>query len=220
MWDYFGLNPFPLEQVVEEGAIFFLFASMGAFFFVASGSVNSYVIYNKLMLKENTSKQLLLGGLVTGIILLLFNYIQHIFFVRGLDDVTTQSPGFENSTAIIPYFILYGRLPNPIISPFLAINLGTLGMIGITVIIITIVLVTLSSIQKEKFRTSLNIFYILITIALTIIILTPFIRLLIGQIAIDSFYEGNYVLAILTLPLVNGNFPIFPHIAYGFIGAV
>jgi hypothetical protein len=220
LWDYFGLNPIPLDQVLREGAIFFLFASMGAFFFVASGAVNSYVIYQRLKTSRNTPKQLILGGLITGLSLIVFTYIQEIFLVRGLDDVTTQSPGFENSTSIIPYFILYGRLPDPIISPYVMINIGTLSMIGITVIFISILLGVIYSKWKTRFEDSQTIYYFLMFIGVLILVLTPFMRLLIGQLAIDAYESGNYLVAFFTIPLVNGNFPIFPHIAYGCFGAV
>ena len=94
----------------------------------------------------------------------------------------------------------------------------TLSMIGITVAFVSIVLGGLY--YWKGLDNSRRIYYALAFLTVVIFVVTPFLRQLIGEAATNAFYDGDYIFAFFAMPLASGLMPIFPHLAYGFLGAM
>jgi peptidoglycan/LPS O-acetylase OafA/YrhL len=215
LWDYFfpnytgGEPPLGLSLLV-------LFLTMAGIFYVISGAVNSYMIHKRLSSGRSSVREVILGGWITGIILISFNVLLRSIFSRTIDDVTSS---YDNATGFLTYFILYGNFPEPLVNPGNFIDIDTLAMIGITIIFISTLLGLIY--KWTHFENPKKIYILLMVIGTLIMVVTPFLRLVIGfQTASDAFNADNYILAIMVFPLTSGYFPIFPYLSYGCFGAI
>jgi hypothetical protein len=127
-------------------------------------------------------------------------------------------PSLQNGTGILTYFILHGRLPDPLVLPGQWLGLETLAMIGWTIIFVSTVLGLLS-----KWRGLANptlVYSFLASLGIVVLLITPLLRTAVGEAIATAAYNGEYIIAYFTTPLTFGMMPLFPHLAYGCFGAI
>jgi surface polysaccharide O-acyltransferase-like enzyme len=220
IWDYYRQDPD--ADIFSVGfLILTLFTNMAGIFFCISGAVNSYVNINRLDEGKVTSKQVLFKSFSTGFILLILSLLFRYFLLRTTDNVVSYIPGTEtiqhwNETGVLPYMILYGVYPVKF-NIFVLFHMGTLSMIGYSIITVSIVLVLYHKIKGLDDPQGLRKLFLVIGIA---IFLTSGLtyRFLYGPIQ-QAVNEGNIAAGIFLSPLFIGKFSVFPHLAYGFFGA-
>jgi hypothetical protein len=220
LWDWF-FQTYAGGELPLEIALLYLFITMAGIFYVISGSVYAFMILKRLSAGKITEKQVILGGWVTGFLLIGYSYIMRIFLIRFLDDtmpLVVMDSSLQNGTGILTYLILHGRLPDPLILPGQWLGLETLAMIGWTIIFISTVL---GLVAKWKGLGNPRLVYpFLAVLGVVILIMTPILRATIGEVIHDAAYNGEYLLAFFTTPLTFGMMPLFPHLAYGCFGAM
>jgi hypothetical protein len=155
------------------------------------------------------------------LILIVYSSIMRIFLIRFIDDtmpLAQVDPTLDNGTGILPYLILHGRLPDPLVLPGQFIGIETLAMIGFTIIFVS---TFLGLLYRWKGLENPRFFYILLAITgAVILIVSPILRVTIGLAAESAFQNGDYLVAFFTYPLTNGMMPLFPHLSYGCFGAM
>jgi len=220
IWDYYRQHP--EAQILSVGfLIFTLFTNMAGIFFCISGAVNSYVNINRLKSGQLTTKQVLLKSLSTGLILLVISLLFKYFLLRTTDNIVSFIPGTDtiqhwNETGVLPYMVLYGVYPAKF-NILILFKMGTLSMIGYSIITVSIVLVLYHKRKGiDNSRGLRNLFLILGIIIFLTSGLTY--RFLYGPVE-RAVNGGNMAAAIFLSPLFIGKFSIFPHLAYGFFGA-
>jgi len=221
LWDWFFQTFDGTTDLPPEIAILYLFITMAGIFYVISGAVYSFMIHKRLSSGNLSEKQVILGGWATGLILIVYSSIMRIFLIRFIDDtmpLAQVDPTLGNGTGILPYLILHGRLPDPLVLPGQFIGIETLAMIGFTIIFVSTVLGLL---YRWKGLENPRFFYILLAITgAVILIVSPILRVTIGLAAESAFQNGDYLVAFFTYPLTNGMMPLFPHLSYGCFGAM
>ncbi len=221
LWDWFFQTFDGSTELPPEIGILYIFITMAGIFYVISGAVYSFMIYKRLVARKITEKQVILGGWVTGFLLIGYSAIMRIFLIRFLDDtmpLVIADPTLENGTGILPYLILHGRLPDPLVLPGQVIGLETLAMIGWTIIFVSTflgLLYKLKGTENPRF-----IYLLLACMGVVILCASPILRFVIGETAQLAFQNGDYILAFFTMPLTNGMMPLFPHLSYGCFGAM
>lgn len=220
IWDYYRQNP-EADIFTVGFLILTLFTNMAGIFFCISGAVNSYVNINRLKEGKVTSKQVLFKSFSTGFILLILSLLFRYFLLRTTDNVVSFIPGTDtiqhwNETGVLPYMVLYGVYPVKF-NIFVLFHMGTLSMIGYSIITVSIVLVLYHKIKGLDDPQGLRKLFLIIGIA---IFLTSGLtyRFLYGPIQ-QAVNEGNIVAGIFLSPLFIGKFSVFPHLAFGFFGA-
>jgi hypothetical protein len=221
VWDYYADHANTFSTLSTGETVLFLFITMAGIFYCISGFVNSYIFFDRYQSKKNSLKQLLMGGIITGLILIAFEYIFSSFLLRSVDDVvglTSKGVKYVNSTSLVSYLIQYGKLPSPLVNPDPIINIGTLDMIGITAIFVSIVMyLGFKKIQENDTKPLIRIFGIL---GIIIFGLSLIFRMWFGEFSSNALANKNYLVAFFTQPLINGLFPVFPFLAYGCFGAM
>jgi len=220
IWDYYRQHP-EAEILSVAFIIFTLFTNMAGIFFCISGAVNSYVNINRLKSGQLNSKQVLLKSFSTGFILLILSLLFKYFLLRTTDNIVSFIPGTDtiqywNETGVLPYMVLYGVYPSKF-NIFILFKMGTLSMIGYSIITVSTVLVLY---HKNKGLDNLQGLRTLFLILGIIIFLTSGFtyRFLYGPVE-RLVNGGNIAAAIFLSPLFIGKFSVFPHLAYGFFGA-
>lgn len=204
-----------------EIAMMFLFITMAGIFYVISGAVNAYMIYKRLTTNRITPKNVISSGWITGVLMIGFSLFYRIFLLRTLDDsmpIVLLEDYLINRTGILPYLLLFWRLPDPLIPVAAFIGMETLSMIGVINIVISTFMVLLF--KMKGFRNSKTVYGALALMGLAIFIISPFLRFSFGEISQNEYSRGNLLLAFFTEPLMNGMMPIFPHLSYGCFGAL
>ena len=146
LWDWF-FQTYTGGELPLEVALLYLFITMAGIFYVITGSVYAFMIQKRLTSSKIIEKQVVLGGWVTGLLLMAYSYLMRIFLIRFLDDtmpLVEMDSSLQNGTGLLTYFILHGRLPDPLILPGQWLGIETLAMIGWTIIFISTVLGFLS----------------------------------------------------------------------------
>lgn len=221
LWDFFFPNFNPGDEIPPYIGILYIFITMAGIFYVISGSVYSFMIYKRLSTNKITPKQVVLGGWVTGLLMVIYSYVFRIFLLRFLDDtmpLVIWDPTLENSTGILPYLVLYGKLPEPLVSLVSIVGVETLAMIGYTIIFVSTILGLAykhKGIDNSKF-----IYTLMFIIGASILLLSPILRTAFGEMFATAFQSGDFLFAFFTIPLTNGMMPIFPHLSYGCFGAM
>jgi hypothetical protein len=220
LWDWF-FQSYAGGELPLEIALFYLFITMAGIFYVISGSVYAFMIHKRLSAGKITETQVILGGWVTGFVLIAYSYLMRVFLIRFLDDtmpLVIMDSSLQNGTGLLTYFVLHGRFPDPLVLPGQWLGLETLAMIGWTIIFISTVL---GLVSKWKGLGKPRLVYpFLAVLGIVILIMTPFLRVAIGQAVHDAAYNGEYFLAFFTTPFTFGMMPLFPHLAYGCFGAI
>ncbi|MFW9967084.1 MAG: hypothetical protein ACFFEA_08010 [Candidatus Thorarchaeota archaeon] len=220
LWDWFFTTYTGGELPLEIGLLY-LFITMAGIFYVITGSVYAFMIHKRLSAGKITEKQVILGGWVNGLLLIAYSYVMRIFLIRFLDDtmpLVILDPTLQNGTGILPYLILHGVLPNPLVLPGQWLGLETLAMIGWTIIFVSTILGFASKwrdLDNPRF-----IYPLLALIGAAVLIITPIIRTAVGGAVETAAHNGEYLLAFFTMPFTYGMMPLFPHLAYGCFGAM
>ncbi|UCE10904.1 MAG: hypothetical protein JSW61_02955 [Candidatus Thorarchaeota archaeon] len=220
LWDYF-FSSYTGGAIPPEIGVMYLFITMAGIFYVISGAVNAYMIQKRLTLKRISARVLVAGGWITGILMLLYSLAFRVLLLRFIDDsmpLVQMDDSLINLTGILPYYLMFGRLPDPAINPASFIGMETLGMIGVTIIFVSTLM---GAISKWKGLEYPRIVYgTLASLGLFFLAVSPFLRFAIGEFSNNAFHSGNYLVAFFLEPLVNGMMPIFPHLSYGCFGAM
>ncbi|MHA1906924.1 MAG: hypothetical protein ACW98Y_06495 [Candidatus Thorarchaeota archaeon] len=220
LWDYFFAT-YAGGDIPPEIGLLYIFITMAGIFYVITGAVYGFMIYTRLNAGKITEKQVVLGGFVTGVLLIVYSYVFRFMLIRFLDDtmpLVNLDPTLSNGTGFLTYFILHGTLPDPLLTPFQWVGIETLGMIGITIIFVSLFLGLFY--RYKRFDNPRVIYYILALTGLLILIITPFLRFLIGDTVQAAQDSGDTLLVFFTYPLTSGMMPLFPHLAYGCFGAM
>ncbi|WP_455142169.1 hypothetical protein [Candidatus Hodarchaeum mangrovi] len=220
LWDYyFGF--YSGGAIHPEIAIMYLFITMAGIFYVISGAVNAYMIYKRLITGQIKSKLVIISGWIMGLLMIGYSFFYRAFLIRFLDDsmpVVIKEETLSNGTGILPYLLLFGRLPDPPIPVMIFFGMGTLSMIGVIIIFIS---TSMGFLHKMNGMTNRKIIYGSLTlIGIMIFIISPFLRIIIGETIRNEYLSGNLLLAFFMEPLTNGMMPIFPHLSYGCFGAI
>jgi uncharacterized membrane protein len=200
---------------------FTLLSSMAGIFFCISGAVNTYVNFDRLKQGRLSSTQFLQRSFTTGIILTIIGLLFRYFLLRSFDNVVSVNAMGEvlpyNETGVLPYMILYGVYPVKY-NILLFFQMGTIQMIGYSIIAVSIGLVLYQKFKGLDDAQGLRRFFLALGI---IIFLTSGItyQYLWGP-ASRAVANENLIAIFFLHPLVFGNFPIFPHLSFGFFGAV
>lgn len=220
IWDYYRQNP-DADIYAVGFMILTLFTNMAGIFFCISGAVNSYVNINRLKEGRISSKQVLFKSFSTGFILIILSLLFRYFLLRTTDDVVSYIPGTEtiqhwNETGVLPYMVLYGVYPAKF-NIFVLFHMGTLSMIGYSIITVSIALVLYHKTKGLEDSQGLRRLFLIIGIA---IFLTSGLtyRFLYAPVQ-QAVNAGNIAAGIFLSPLFIGKFSVFPHLAYGFFGA-
>ena len=182
LWDWFFQTFDGTTELPPEIGILYIFITMAGIFYVISGAVYSFMIHKRLSSGKITEKQVVLGGLVTGLLLIVYSYFMRIFLIRFLDDtmpLVQVDPTLDNGTGILPYIILHGSFPDPLILPGQFIGIETLAMIGFTIIFVSAFLGLLyksKGLENPKF-----IYLVLAATGIIILIVSPILRFTIGE---------------------------------------
>ena len=194
---------------------------MAGIFFCISGAVNSYVNINRLKEGQLTSKQVLLKSFSTGFILLILSLLFKYFLLRTTDNIVSFIPGTDtiqywNETGVLPYIVLYGVYPAKF-NIFILFKMGTLSMIGYSIITVSIALVLYHKYKGLDNSQGLRKLFLALGI---IIFLTSGLTYRFLYAPVERLVNGgNMAAAIFLSPLFIGKFSVFPHLAYGFFGA-
>ncbi|MHA2352758.1 MAG: hypothetical protein ACXABX_06525 [Candidatus Thorarchaeota archaeon] len=221
LWDWFFQTFDGSTELPPEIGILYIFITMAGIFYVISGAVYSFMIHKRLSNGRITEKQVILGGWVTGLLLIIYSSIMRIFLIRFIDDtmpLVQLDPTLDNGTGILSYLILHGRLPDPLVLPGQFIGIETLAMIGFTIIFVS---TFLGLLYRWKGLENPQFIYLLLAITgAMVLIVSPILRFTIGAVADLAFQNGDYLVAFFTYPLTNGMMPLFPHLSYGCFGAI
>ncbi|NIM96036.1 MAG: acyltransferase family protein [Anaerolineales bacterium] len=208
-------------QVLSVGFFAFsLFSTMAGIFFCISGAVNTYVNYDRLKEGKLTSRQFLFRSFVTGITLTVIGLLFRYFLLRSVDNVVSVNALGEvlsyNETGVLPYMILYGVYPSKF-NILILFQIGTIQMIGYSILAVSIIMVLYQKLRGLDDPERLRRFFLVLGIA---VFLTSGLtyQFLWGP-ARRAIADQNFIAIFFLHPLVYGQFPIFPHFAFGFFGA-
>ena len=219
VWDYIYQHPEAQAQSIGY-FIFTLFSTMAGIFYCISGSVNSYINFNRLKDGKITSNQLVKRSIATALLLILISLLFRYFLLRSVDDVVSVNPLGEvlqyNETGVLPYLVLYGVYPQKFNISIL-FQMGTLPLIGYSFLAVSIVMVLYKRYRglenPDQFRK------VLLIIGILIFLMSGFTyRFLYGPVQ-RAVISGNILSMIFLSPFIIGKFPIFPHLSYAFFGA-
>jgi peptidoglycan/LPS O-acetylase OafA/YrhL len=200
--------------------IFTIFSSMAGIFFCISGAVNTYVNFNRLKEGKQTSKQFLLRSFITGITLTIIGLLFRYFLLRTVDNVVSVNALGEilsyNETGVLPYMILYGVYPTKF-NILILFQTGTIQMIGYSILAVSIILVLYQKIKDLDDPAGLRRLFLVLGIA--IFLASGLTYQFLWGPARQAAENDNFLGIIFLTPLVFGNFPIFPHLSFGFFGA-
>jgi hypothetical protein len=194
-------------------AIIALFTMAGVFYFI-SGLVNAYSINKRVNQNICARSKWMWGGVLSGIILILFNYIHRTLFMNGFNpDSQCKEPEF-------PAGYLTGWIRDSQAVSFQWTQLtepGTLSLIGFVIIIVTL---TLGWIYKNGVDRKSNSVYTLLTvIAVLLLLATPFVKYWLRPVYEQAYENRDYFFAGILGHLCQ-EFCIFPYLGYGFVGAI
>ncbi len=220
-WDYYRQNAGALNTINPALVIFTMVLTMAGIFFCISGAVNTYVNFSRLKEGKLSPKQVLIKSLITGFMLIIISVFFRYLLLRTTDDLVSIIQGttmiqWWNETGVVPYAILYGVYPIKF-NFIILFYMGTLSMIGYSIISVSIILVLYHKYKGLENTKSLRRLFLILGI---VIFLTSALtyQFLWGPVksACDS---GNIVVAIFAAPLVYAKFSVFPYLAFGFFGA-
>ncbi len=220
-WDYYRQNADALNTITPALVIFTMVLTMAGIFFCISGAVNTYVNFSRLKEGKLTPKQVLVKSLITGFMLVLISVFFRFVLLRTTDDVVSIIQGttmiqWWNETGIVPYSILYGVFPTKF-NFIILFYMGTLSMIGYSIISVTIILVLYHKYKGLDNTQSLRRLFLILGI---IIFLTSALTYQFLWGPVKSMCDsGNIVAAIFLAPLFYAKFSVFPYLAFGFFGA-
>ena len=208
-------------QVLSVGFFTFsLFSTMAGIFFCISGAVNTYVNYDRLQEGRLTSNQFLLRSLVTGITLTVVGLLFRYFLLRSVDNVVSVNAMGEvlsyNETEVVPYMILYSVYPSKF-NIFILFQTGTIQMIGYSVLAVSILMVLYQKLRGLDDPGRLRRFFLIMGIA--VFLASGLTYQFLWGPARQAIADQNLLAIFFLHPLVYGQFPIFPHFAFGFFGA-
>ena len=190
------------------------FFTMAGIFYVISGTANSFMFSKRLMARKNTSQQLFLGGILSGVWFFILNYFQRIFLMNGF---LLGSFG-EDPEYPIGLFIGYLQNPEQVTFRFNQITEpGTLAVIGLILISVSCVLYLLT--RKNGFENPKKIYTTLAIFAATFLLASPFIKYLLLPVYDQTYASGNYAAAFF-LGFFSHEFSLFPYLGYGFCGSI
>ena len=208
-------------QILSAGFfVFSLFSTMAGIFFCISGAVNTYVNFDRLKEGKLTSRQFLLRSFITGITLTVIGLLFRYFLLRTVDNVVSVNALGEvlsyNETGVLPYMILYGVYPSKF-NILILFQIGTIQMIGYSILAVSIIMVLYQKLRGLDDPERLRRFFLVLGIA---VFLTSGLtyQFLWGP-ARRAIADQNFLAIFFLHPLVYGQFPIFPHLAFGFFGA-
>ena len=189
------------EEISVIVLILFFIGTGGGVFFAITGIVSAFSGYKKL-LNNNSLKEVVTGGIVRGIILIIANYIFKVTIA--------------SRSGILYILVRDGRFIIPSLQ--LMTDTGTLLIIGWTSIVISVILGLLFK-NDGYLKLRRNVIFLLL-IGLFMLFLTPFIRISLIDIGMRALEQNNAWLALIVGPFLYDNFPIFPFLVYGIFGAI
>jgi surface polysaccharide O-acyltransferase-like enzyme len=200
--------------------LFTLFSSMAGIFFCISGAVNTYVNFNRLKEGKQTSKQFLLRSFITGATLTIIGLLFRYFLLRTFDNVVSVNALGEvlsyNETGVLPYMILYGVYPAKF-NILILFQTGTIQMIGYSIVAVSITLVLYQKLRglddPQRIRR------LFLNLGIAIFLASGLTYQFLWGPAKQAAETENFLGIFFLTPLVFGNFPIFPHLSFGFFGA-
>lgn len=122
----------------------------------------------------------------------------------------------DADTAIITYFILSGKYQG--VSSTTIFNVGTLQMIGITIIFVSTILGLVF--KNEGFKQIKRAYSVFAIIGVIILILTPYMQTFLYPSLVEVLSTKNWSYFFFISPIVYSLFPIFPFLSFGCFGAV
>ena len=208
-------------QVLSVGFFAFsLFSTMAGIFFCISGAVNTYVNYDRLKDGKLTTRQFLLRSFVTGITLTVVGLLFRYFLLRSVDNVVSVNALGEvlsyNETGVLPYMILYGVCPSKF-NILILFQIGTIQMIGYSILAVSIIMVLYQELRGLDDPERLRRFFLVLGIA--VFLASGLTYQFLWGPARRAIADQNFLAIFFLHPLVYGQFPIFPHFAFGFFGA-
>jgi uncharacterized membrane protein len=200
--------------------VFELFSSMAGIFFCISGAVNTYVNYGRLKEGKLSARQFLLRSFVTAVTLTIIGLLFRYFLLRTVDNVVSLNALGEvlsyNETGVLPYMILYGIYPSKF-NILILFQIGTIQMIGYSILAVSIILVLYQKLRGLDDPRRLRRFFLILGIA--IFLASGLTYEFLWGPARQAIADENFLAIFFLHPLVYGQFPIFPHLAFGFFGA-
>jgi uncharacterized membrane protein len=200
--------------------VFTLLSSMAGIFFCISGAVNTYVNFDRLKEGRLSSTQFLQRSFITGITLTIIGLLFRYFLLRSFDNVVSVNAMGEvlsyNETGVLPYMILYGVYPAKY-NILLFFQMGTIQMIGYSIIAVSIVLALYH--KYKGLEDAAGVRKLFLTLGIFIFLTSGLTYQYLWGPASRAVANENLVAIFFLHPLVFGNFPIFPHLSFGFFGA-
>jgi len=220
LWDYYFQN----DDTGNTGfgfTVLSIFMGMAGIFYCISGVVNAYMAYSRIKEGKITPKQLFLKGLAAGVSLILIGLFFRYFLLRSVDDVVSVrflggSSEHENITGVIPYLILYGQYPTDF-KVGLFFNVGTIQMIGYSIISVSIVLALFFKRNNPENIRKLRIIFM--TLGIIIFLSYAIVNPLLSPITKTAIDDKKYLIMFFLNPITEGLFPLIPHLALAFFGA-
>jgi peptidoglycan/LPS O-acetylase OafA/YrhL len=199
---------------------FTLLSSMAGIFFCISGAVNTYVNFDRLKEGKLSSTQFLQRSFITGITLTIIGLLFRYFLLRSYDNVVSVNAMGEvlsyNETGVLPYVILYGVYPSKF-NILIFFQMGTLQMIGYSIIAVSIVLALYH--KLKGLNDPLGVRKLFLALGIVIFLASGLTYQFLWEPAQRAIANENFIAIFFLHPLVFGNFPIFPHLSFGFFGA-
>jgi hypothetical protein len=190
-----------------------LFTMAGIFYFL-TGIVNTWSLYHRLQNGYCKGKKWMLGGLLSGLMLLIFSYLHRLLLVNGF----IANP--DRSEPEFPVGLLTGFVRDSDAVLFrwsLVTEPGTLSLIGLITIILTLTLGFLFRNGIPDNFKKINLILSLLTIG--VLLATPFMKYWLRPEYEIAYQAGNYLKA-CCLGHVCQEFCLFPYLGYGFFGAL
>lgn len=190
-----------------------LFTMAGIFYFI-TGIANAYSMYNRVVSGKSSAFKSMTGAVSAGIILVVMNYVHRIFFMNGfVSSAGLNEPKFP--IGLVTGFIQAGNAVtfrwSQVTEP------GTLSLIGMVLIIVSLTLWPL--LKDGRHENSTRIYRTLFVLSGVIFLLTPFLKWWLRPIYETSYAGGQYVLSFI-IGHICLEFGMFPHLSFGFIGAI
>ncbi|MHC1706131.1 MAG: hypothetical protein AB9842_01280 [Bacteroidales bacterium] len=190
-----------------------MFTMAGIFYFI-SGLVNAYSIYSRVSKDSCNRSKWMIGGVISGFILIIFNYLHRLFFMNGFIAIPgQQEPEF-------PIGILTGLVRDSHSVNFTWSQVtepGTLSLIGLILIVISLFMGLLLK-NKDSFLFR-NARTILTVTAIFFLLATPFMKYWLRPVYECAYQQEDYLTA-SCIGYICQEFCLFPYLGYGFAGAV
>lgn len=190
-----------------------LFTMAGIFYFI-TGAVNAFSMYNRVASGRRTPFKAMVGGVTTGIALVVMNYVHRIFFANGFvtgpDGMEPEFPigiitGFVQAGHSVPF--RWSQVTEP----------GTLSLIGMVQIVVSLVLWFV--LKGDRWKNPKQTNRLLFGLSFVVIVATPFIKMWLRPIY-DTWYAEGYYLKTFFIGHICQEFGLFPSLSFGLIGAV